>query len=93
MKTTLLATLCLLGFSASAFAAELISNEAISALVDKRVKVLDTSGDGKVSQEEFMAGSAKKFTDGDTSHDGFLSKDELLAMKMKEAKDLSAPAK
>ncbi|MDX1974556.1 MAG: hypothetical protein SFT92_02650 [Rickettsiales bacterium] len=93
MKNTLLTSLCLYALSSASMAAELVDQATIQTMVEKRHAVLDSNKDGKVSKEEFLAGSDKKFSDGDKDKDGSLSKQELLDMKLKEASDLSAPAK
>ena len=45
----------------------------------KKIKVIDTDGDGILTAEEHAAGSRAMFEKMDTDKDGFLTKDELAA--------------
>ena len=49
-------------------------------------KMMDTNNDGKVSKDEFMARTTKRFTEMDANGDGFITKDEKKThrKKMKE---------
>jgi Ca2+-binding EF-hand superfamily protein len=44
-------------------------------------KTLDHDGDGKVTKEEFVAGSRVRFAAADTDHDGKITLDELRAAR------------
>jgi Ca2+-binding EF-hand superfamily protein len=45
----------------------------------ERIKMMDTNGDGVLSEGEWEAGSKKMFEKMDTDHDGYLTKAELEA--------------
>ncbi len=47
----------------------------------KKMKKIDTDGDGAVSKDEFMAHAEKKFAKKDKNGDGVLSSDEMKRMK------------
>lgn len=93
MRNSITIILITIFISNPVLAVEMVDNDHIRILVDKRMQVIDKNNDGQASKDEFIAASEKKFADGDSDHNGFLSKQELLAMKLKEAKDLSVPEK
>jgi Ca2+-binding EF-hand superfamily protein len=45
----------------------------------EKIKLIDTNGDGVVTEEEYTVGARSMFERMDTNHDGFLSKDEVKA--------------
>ena len=47
----------------------------------KKMKKMDTDGDGVVSKDEFMAHAEKKFSRKDKNGDGVISADEMKRMK------------
>ena len=47
------------------------------------LRSLDANHDGRVSREEFLAGSKKRFAKADTNHDGVVSPQEAKAAKAK----------
>jgi Ca2+-binding EF-hand superfamily protein len=47
------------------------------------MRSLDKNHDGRISHEEFMAGSKKRFAKADTNHDGIVSLQEAKAAKAK----------
>ena len=47
----------------------------------RKMKKMDTDGDGAVSKDEFMAHAEKKFAKKDKNGDGVISADEMKAMK------------
>ena len=47
----------------------------------KKMKKMDTDGDGAVSKDEFMAHAEKKFSRKDKNGDGVISADEMKRMK------------
>jgi Ca2+-binding EF-hand superfamily protein len=46
---------------------------------EKKIKVVDSNGDGILTAEEHTAAAKSMFTKMDTDRDGFLTKDELAA--------------
>lgn len=47
----------------------------------KKMKKMDTDGDGSVSKDEFMAHAEKKFAHKDKNGDGVITRDEMKRMK------------
>jgi Ca2+-binding EF-hand superfamily protein len=46
-------------------------------MITERIKMMDTNGDGYISEEEFIAGSKTMFDKMDANHDGYITKSEM----------------
>ena len=78
----------ILAIALAASPAYAIDEAHLQTVAAERVKAIDTSGDGKIDEAEYIANAKKKFGDNDTNKDGFISTDEMFAIKLKEAKDM-----
>lgn len=74
--------------SLPALAADIVPNDQMKALIDKKMKAMDVNGDGMASKDEYMKALEKKFADRDKDKDGMLSRQEMLDSKMLEAKEI-----
>jgi Ca2+-binding EF-hand superfamily protein len=59
------------------------TDDKTKAMVIERIKIMDTNGDGVITEEEFVTDSKARFGKMDTDHDGYLTKAELKAGRQK----------
>lgn len=45
--------------------------------LNRRIEKIDTSGDGKIDLNEYLASSEKRFQSTDLNNDGFITADEM----------------